>query len=103
MKLTAFLLVLLALAATPFAQDPQEQAAAREKAQKLASGLNYQPGEITPKGGLAKIRVPEEFRSLDSKRRGHSALAVVGKSARLARASENQPGEPGGVGGDHHV
>ena len=67
MKLPAILLVLLALAATPFAQDQPDKAALREKAQKLADGLNYQKGEITLKGGLAKIRVPEEFRYLDSK------------------------------------
>ena len=66
MKLPAILLVLLALAASPFAQEP-DKAAQREKAQKLADGLNYQKGEITLKGGLAKIRVPEEFRYLDSK------------------------------------
>lgn len=66
MKLPAILLVLLALAATPFAQEP-DKAALREKAQKLADGLNYQKGEITLKGGLAKIRVPEEFRYLDRK------------------------------------
>ena len=65
MKHSAILAVLLALAATPFAQEP-DKAAAREKAQKLADGLNYQKGEITLKGGLAKIRVPEEFRYLDS-------------------------------------
>ena len=67
MKLPAILLVLLALAASPFAQDQPDKAAQREKAQKLADGLNYQKGEITLKGGLAKIRVPEEFRYLDSK------------------------------------
>ena len=67
MKLPAILLVLLALTATSFAQEKEDQAALREKRQKLADGLNYQKGEITLKGGLAKIRVPEEFRFLDSK------------------------------------
>lgn len=67
MKLPAILLVLLALAATPFAQEKEDKAALHEKAQKIADGLNYQKGEITLKGGLAKIRVPEEFRYLDSK------------------------------------
>ncbi len=67
MKLPAILLVLLALTATPFAQEKEDKAALREKAQKIADGLNYQKGEITLKGGLAKIRVPEEFRYLDSK------------------------------------
>ena len=66
MKLPAILLVLLAFAASPFAQEP-DKAALREKAQKLADGLNYQKGQITLKGGLAKIHVPEEFRYLDSK------------------------------------
>ena len=67
MKLPAFLLVLIALVATPFAQAQQDEAAQREKAQKLADSLNYQKGEITLKGGLAKIHVPEEFRYLDAK------------------------------------
>lgn len=67
MKLSAILLVLLALVASPFAQNQPDQVAQREKMQKLADGLNYQKGEITLKGGLAKIRVPEEFRYLDSK------------------------------------
>ena len=67
MKLPAILVILLALAASSFAQDQPDKAALREKAQKLADGLNYQKGEITLKGGLAKIHVPEEFRYLDSK------------------------------------
>ena len=67
MKFPAILLVLLALVASPFAQDQPDQVAQREKMRKLADGLNYQEGEITLKGGLAKIRVPEEFRYLDSK------------------------------------
>ncbi len=67
MKLPAFLLVLIALAVEPFAQAQQDEAAQREKAQKLADSLNYQKGEITLKGGLAKIHVPEEFRYLDAK------------------------------------
>ena len=70
MKLPAFLLVLLALAPSLFAQDQPDKAERREKAQKIADGLNYQKGEITLKGGLAKIRVPEEFRYLDSKDAG---------------------------------
>ena len=67
MKLPAILLVFLALAASPFAQDQPDKAPQSEKMQKLADGLNYQKGEVTLKGGLAKIRVPEEFRYLDSK------------------------------------
>lgn len=66
MKLLAILLVLLALVASTFAQDQPEQVAQREKMRKLADGLNYQTGEITLKGGLARIRVPDEFRYLDS-------------------------------------
>lgn len=42
MKLPAILLVLLALAASPFAQDQPDNAAQREKRQRLADGLNYQ-------------------------------------------------------------
>ena len=67
MKLPAFLLLLLALAAAPFAHAEPDEAAQREKAQKLADSLNYQKGEITLKGGLAKIHVPEEFRFLNAK------------------------------------
>ena len=67
MKRPAFLLVLLALAVAPFAQAESDEAALREKAQKLADSLNYQKGEITLKGGLAKIHVPEEFRYLNAK------------------------------------
>ena len=66
MKLPAILCLLLALTVSTFAQEP-DKAALREKAQKIADGLNYQKGEIALKGGLAKIRVPEEFRYLDSK------------------------------------
>ena len=67
MKPPAFLLVLIALAVAPFAHAEEDAAAQREKAQKLADSLNYQKGEITLKGGLAKIHVPEEFRFLDGK------------------------------------
>ncbi len=34
-------------------------------AKKLADGLRYQQGEVTLKGGLAKINVPADFRYLD--------------------------------------
>jgi uncharacterized membrane-anchored protein len=69
MKLPWFLFVFLALVAMPFAQTPtpEEEAAFHEKAQKLLDGLNFQKGEISLKGGLAKIHVPEEFRYLDPK------------------------------------
>ena len=70
MKFPAALLVLIALATSPFTQAQQDEAAQREQLRKLADGLNYQKGEITLKGGLAKIRVPEEFRYLDSKDAG---------------------------------
>ncbi len=75
MKLPAFLLVLIALAVAPFAQAQQDEAGLRENAQKLADSLNYQKGEITLKGGLAKIHVPEEFRYLD----GRDANTVLSK------------------------
>lgn len=35
------------------------------EAQKLADGLHYQQGEVTLSGGLAKIKLPENFRYLN--------------------------------------
>ena len=78
MKLPAFLLVLLALAASPFAQDKPDEAAAREQMRKLADSLNYQKGEITIRGGLAKIHVPEDFRYLDAKDAGTVLTKIWG-------------------------
>src|ERR1700749_2669312 len=49
------------------AQNPEptdEQV--RTQLHKLAEGLHYKQGEITLKGGLAKINIPENFRYLDS-------------------------------------
>lgn len=66
MKLPGLFVVLLALTASLFAQDPADDTAARARMQKLADGLNYQKGEITLRGGLAKMHVPEEFRYLGS-------------------------------------
>ncbi len=37
------------------------------EAQRLVDSLNYQKGEITLKGGLAKVTLPSEFRYLDAK------------------------------------
>jgi uncharacterized membrane-anchored protein len=46
-----------------FAHGQEEDAIA--KAKKLADSLHYQKGDITLRGGLAKIHVPEGFRYLD--------------------------------------
>ncbi len=81
MKLPALLLVLLALAASPFAQDKPDkpdEAAVRAKMQQLADSLNYQKGEITIRGGLAKIHVPEGFRYLDAKDAGTVLTKIWG-------------------------
>lgn len=59
--LTLVALLTLASAQTP-TNDPE--AIFREKLQKLADGLKYQQGEITLRGGVAKIVVPAEFRFL---------------------------------------
>ncbi|MCE9609583.1 MAG: DUF2167 domain-containing protein [Chthoniobacter sp.] len=75
MKLPGLLIVVLALTTSLFAQDPADETAARAKMQKVADGLNYQKGEITLRGGLAKIHVPEEFRYLD----GKDAATVLSK------------------------
>ena len=95
MKFPAALLVLIALATSPFTQAQQDEAAQREQLRKLADGLNYQKGEIALKGGLAKIRVPEEFRYLDSKDAGtvltrlsltENLLLVLATSTMVSRA-----------------
>ena len=51
----------LALATTAHAQNQQ---LTMEQARKMANGLKYQHGEITLKGGLAKLNVPPEFKFL---------------------------------------
>lgn len=48
------------------AAEPSREARLAE-AKKLADSLNYQQGEITLSGGLAKIHLPENFRYLDAK------------------------------------
>ena len=69
------LLVLLAAFAacaglsTSLAENPSTPETQLLAIQKLADGLRYQQGEVTLKGGLAKINVPVEF-SLH-RRRGH--------------------------------
>jgi len=47
------------------AENPQTPEAGMLALQKLADGLHYKQGEVTLKGGLAKINVPAEFRYLD--------------------------------------
>jgi uncharacterized membrane-anchored protein len=48
------------------AAEPSGEARLAEM-KKLADSLNYQQGEITLRSGLAKIRLPENFRYLDAK------------------------------------
>lgn len=62
-SLALFLAVGLGLAV---AASPAPEARLAEL-KKLADGLNYKQGEITLSGGLAKIKLPENFRYLDPK------------------------------------
>jgi uncharacterized membrane-anchored protein len=57
------------------AGDPPTPEARLEAAQKLADGLRYQDGEIAVRNGLAKIKLPPEFRYLD----GNDAQVVLSK------------------------
>jgi uncharacterized membrane-anchored protein len=63
MKIPALLLSASILLFGLFAQAQDQDALA--KAKKLADSLRYQKGDITLRGGLAKIHVPERFRYLD--------------------------------------
>lgn len=47
------------------APPPQDEAGRIAAARKLADGLKYQEGEITLRGGIAKIALPAGFRYLD--------------------------------------
>ena len=72
MKIPRFFLVLLAILTPLFAENPPEaptpdQATLRANLQKIAEGLQYQDGEITLQGGIAKIHLPNGFRFLDPK------------------------------------
>lgn len=62
-------LVSIALLCTALLGAVQAAPASREErmaeAQKLADGLHYQQGEITLSGGLAKIKLPDNFRYLN--------------------------------------
>lgn len=68
MKPFVFLAIAITSLAPLVAQEPapdaEAEAAYRAKMTKLAEGLKYEQGEITLKGGLAKIQVPEQFRYL---------------------------------------
>ena len=67
MRTFTLLSALLAVALSPLLRAQDDEAAYRKKAQAIADGLKYQKGEITLKGGLAKIAVPDDFRYLDAK------------------------------------
>jgi uncharacterized membrane-anchored protein len=64
MKIPSFLVIASFLLVGLLAHGQNEDAIA--KAKKLADSLRYQKGQITLRGGLAKIHVPEGFRYLDS-------------------------------------
>jgi uncharacterized membrane-anchored protein len=63
MKIPALLLSASILLLGLFAHGQDQDAIA--KAKKLADSLRYQKGEVTLRGGLAKIHVPSGFRYLD--------------------------------------
>jgi uncharacterized membrane-anchored protein len=63
MKIPALLLSASILLLGLFARGQEQDAIAAAK--KLADGLHYEKGEITLRGGLAKIHVPSGFRYLD--------------------------------------
>jgi uncharacterized membrane-anchored protein len=50
---------------TSLAENPSTPETKLLAIQKLADGLRYQQGEVTLKGGLAKINVPSNFRYID--------------------------------------
>jgi uncharacterized membrane-anchored protein len=66
MKIPALLLSASILMLGLFAHGQEPGADAIAKAKKLADSLRYQKGDITLRGGLAKIHVPDGFRYLDA-------------------------------------
>lgn len=50
---------------TSLAENPSTPESRILEIKKLADGLHYKDGEVTLKGGLAKINVPAEFKYLD--------------------------------------
>jgi len=72
MKISSALLLSASLLALASISPAQDFPASRAEAEKLAQGLNYQHGEITLEGGIAKLNVPAEFKYL-----GPEGAAVV--------------------------
>ncbi|HEY3854507.1 MAG TPA: DUF2167 domain-containing protein [Verrucomicrobiae bacterium] len=66
MKTKIALLALIGIALSSLTLLGQDsRAESREELLKLAKGLKYQQGEISLKGGLAKLEVPKDFNYLD--------------------------------------
>ena len=65
-SLLALLLFAATFAVTQAAAPPDREGRVAE-AKKLADSLHYQTGEITLRGGLARINLPGQFRYLDAK------------------------------------
>jgi len=72
----------LTLSGLPLLADDTAPVKSREEAEALVSTLKYQTGEINLKDGLAKIKIPAQFRYLD----GADAQTV------LVRLWHNPPG-----------
>ncbi len=66
MKNKLALILLIAAVILPVTAPAQgDRAQSREELEKLAKGLKYQQGEISLRGGLAKLEVPKDFNYLD--------------------------------------
>jgi uncharacterized membrane-anchored protein len=89
-SLFAAVLVACSFSFSLIAQEaPDEQMQARlAAAKKLVDGLNYQQGEITLGGGVAKLTVPAEFRYLNPKDTDTVLIKIWG----------NPPGEESTLG-----
>src|SRR5438046_794023 len=60
-----FVVALIAFAPVAHAQKAEaDDATLKAEAEKLIRGLKYQHGEITLKGGVAKMTVPDDFNFL---------------------------------------
>lgn len=61
-------IALLCALGTPLpAEEDAEEAKARAQLQQLVAGLNFQKGDITLTGGMARLALPENLRFLDPK------------------------------------
>ena len=64
MKTNVFILLLACALFAPFASNAQSPVRSKEEILKLAKELKYQQGEITLRGGWAKLNVPKDFNFL---------------------------------------